>query len=109
MYIDIDGFQSAFHKDIGWLRDMGILERLKYDITRPPHAKPYPKFWRDKPLIISQLGIVMIILAAGLGLSFPVFLCELMRGRGKKMFNEVEDRKNLTLTKDEHLTVTFHR
>ena len=102
-------FQNAFHNDIIWLRDTGILEKLKDDIIRAPFSIPLPNVRHDQPLIMSQLGIVMIMLAAGLGLSFPVFLCELMRGRGKKTFNEVEERKNLTLTKVEHITVTFHR
>ena len=97
-----------FHNDVMWLRDTGILERLKYDIVRPPLPIPYPRVRRDQPLIISQLGIVMIVLAVGLGLSFHVFLGELMRGRGMKKINEVEERKNLSLTKVEHLTVTFH-
>ena len=77
-------FQSAFRNDIMWLHDMGILEKLKYDIMRPPISIPYPKVRRDEPLILSQLGIVIIILAAGLCLSLPVFFCELMKGRGKK-------------------------
>ena len=54
-----------------------------------------------------QLGIVMIVLAVGLGLSFPVFLVELMKGRGKKTVNELEERKHLTLTKVENLTFYY--
>ena len=91
-----------------WLRDTGILDKLRDDIINAPFSIPLPKVRYDQPLIISQLGIVMIVLAIGLGLSFHVFLGELMRGRGKKKINEVEERKNLSLTKVEHLTVTFH-
>ena len=63
---------------------MGLLERLKYDIYSPTLTKLYPKVWHDKPLSISQLGIVTIILAVGHVLTVPVFFCELMAGRGKK-------------------------
>ena len=81
------------------------MERLKYDIVRPPSSIPYPKVRRDQPLIMSQLGIVLIVLAVGLGLTFPVFLCELIKGRGKKTLNESEERKHLTLGVIEHLTL----
>ena len=57
---------------------------MKYDIRRPPPLTPYPKLRRNKPLAMSQLGIIMIILAVGHILSLPVFFCELMVGRGKK-------------------------
>ena len=88
-----------------WLRDTGILERLKYNTVRPPFRTPYPKVRRDQPLTISQLGIVMIVLAAGLGLSLPVFICELAKGRRKKSLNELEEVKHLTLMEVEYLTL----
>ena len=72
-----------------WLRDTGILERLKNDVVRPPFTVPYPQVRHDQPLIMSQLGMIIIVLAAGLGLSIPVFLGELMKGRGKKTLTEV--------------------
>ena len=97
-----------FHNDVMWLRDTGILERLKYDIVRPPFHKPYPKARRDQPLIMSQLGIVMIVLAVGLGLSLLVFLGELMRGRGKKTLNEKEESNHMTLAEIEHLTLHLY-
>ena len=84
----LPAFQSAFGDVIMWLRDTGILEKLKYDIVRPPLSIPYPKVRRDQPLIMSQLGIVVIVLAAGLSLSLPVFFCELVKGRGKKNLNQ---------------------
>ena len=91
-----------------WLRDTGILERLKYDIVRPPLPIPYPRVRRDQPLIISQLGIVMIVLAAGLGLSIVVLLGELVKGRGKKAFNKPEERKPMTLMEVERLTLQLY-
>ena len=65
---------------------------------------PYPKVRRNQPLIMSQLGIVMIVLAAGLVVSFPVFLLELMKGRGKKTSNKLEERKHMSLMEVENLT-----
>ena len=51
---------------------------------RPPFPIRDPKVRRDQPLIMSQLGIVMIVLAVGLVLSIPAFLCELLKGSAKK-------------------------
>ena len=80
----IHAFQSSFHDDIMWLRDCGILEKLKYDIQRPPLPISDPKVRRDQPLVMSQLGIVKIVLASGLLLSLPAFLCEVTKGRSNK-------------------------
>ena len=91
-----------------WLRDTGILERLNYVVAKPPLDIPLPKVRRDQPLIMSQLGIVFIVLAVGLGLTIPVFLCELIKGRGQKTLNESEDRKHLTLAEIEHLTLHLY-
>ena len=85
-----------------------ILDRLKYVVVRPPLLKPYPKIRRDKPLIMSQLGIVMMVLAAGLVMSIPLFLIELIKGRGKKTLSETEERKHLTLAEIEHLTLQLY-
>ena len=90
-----------------WLRDTGILEKLKDKIVRAPFSIPLPKVRRDQPLIMAQLGIVIIVLSVGLGFSFPVFLAELMKGRGKITCNELEERKHLTLTKVEQLTFYY--
>ena len=93
-----------------WLRDTGILERVKYDFVKPPLDIPLPKVRRDQPLIMSQLGIVIIVSAVGLGLSIPVFLCELMkgRGRGNKAVNETEERRCMTLIEVEQLTLQLY-
>ena len=84
-------FQSAFHSDIMWLRDSGILDKLKYDIIIPPFPILDPKVRRDQPLVMYQLGIIMIVLAVGLILSLLVFFCELMKSRGKKNLDEVRN------------------
>ena len=67
-----------------WLRDTGILEKNQNDIIRkfrPPGHNPTPEVTSNSALVITQLGIIMIVLAVGLILSIPVFLCEAMRGR----------------------------
>ena len=87
-----------------WLRDSGVLEKLKYDIMRPPVPIPDPKVRHDQPLIMSQLGILVIVLAVGLVLSLPVFLCELMKGRGKKTSDPL--LRDLTLPPKRPLTLT---
>ena len=91
-----------------WLHDTGILERLKYDVVKPHIFIPYPKVRRDQPLTMSQLGIVIIVLASGLGMSIPVFICELIKGSRKKSLKESEERKHLTLAEIEHLTLHHH-
>ena len=84
-------FQSTFQNDVMWLRDSGILDKLKYDIIIPPFPILDPKVRRDQPLVMNQLGIVIIVLAVGLILSLPVFFCEFMKGRGKNNLNEVRN------------------
>ena len=98
-----------------WLRDTGILEKIKYEIIRPPFPIPDPKVRRDQPLIMSQLGIVMIILAVGHILSLPVFFCELIKGRGKKLKDRQlgdstmpAEGENIQLAKVEHLTLLYY-
>ena len=100
----IHAFQSYFHDDIMWLRDSGILEKLKYDIKRPALPILDPKVRRDQPIILSQLGIVMIVLASGFILSLPVFLCELIKGRSNKTL--IQQSRGLDLPPDrEHITL----
>ena len=40
---------------------------------------PLPKVWKNKPLNLYQLGIIMIILLLGITLSIFVFVWELLR------------------------------
>ena len=57
------------------------MDKILYDVIRPVTPIPDPKVRHDQPLILSQLGIVMIVLAIGLVLAIPVFLWELKKGR----------------------------
>ena len=67
-----------------WLRDTGILKKLKYDILNPPIPIPEPTVRHKHPLILRQLGIIMIILVVGLAIAtiaFFIELCKRMKSR----------------------------
>ena len=66
-----------FTNEIMWLRDTGILEKLKYDVLNPPIPIPDPTMRHNQPLILRQLGIIMIILVVGLAVGTIVFFVEL--------------------------------
>ena len=69
--------QPSFQKAILWLKDTGILSKLKDDVMNPPTPIPLPKVRHNQPLILRQLGITMIILALGLFIATLVFLREI--------------------------------
>ena len=60
-----------------WLRDTGILDKLKNDVMNLPIPVPNPTVRHNQPLILRQLGIIMIILGVGLSIGTVVFLVEL--------------------------------
>ena len=62
-----------------WLRDTGILDKVKYDVMNPPIAILDPTVRRKQPLILRQLGIVIIILVVGLAIGTLVFFIELCK------------------------------
>ena len=66
-------------QSIMWLKDTGILERVKYDIMNPAITIPLPGVRDNEPLILKQLGIIMIILVIGLLIGTIVFLVELLK------------------------------
>ena len=63
-----------------WLKDTGILDKLKHDVMNPPIPIPDPRVRYREPLILRQLGIVMIILVAGLIVALIVFAGEFCMG-----------------------------
>ena len=69
--------KDKFSNAISWLRDTGILEKVKYDVMNPPIPIPDPIVRHNQPLIIRQLGIIMIILVVGLAIATIVFFVEL--------------------------------
>ena len=60
-----------------WLADTGILDKVKNDVMNPPSPIPDPTVRRNQPLILRQLGIIMIILVVGLLIATIAFLVEL--------------------------------
>ena len=48
-----------------WLRDTGVLTKLRYDVLNPPILIPDPKVRNNQPLNNWQLGIIMIIYLVG--------------------------------------------
>ena len=67
-----------------WLRDTGILDKIKYDIMKPPIPIPDPRVRYNQPLILRQLGIIMIVLVAGLVIATVVFIVELLKYKPTK-------------------------
>ena len=67
-----------------WLRDTGIMNRMKDGILPPTIPTHYPKAKNQQPLSIRQLGIVLIVLLGGIILSIIVFILELLKNSGKR-------------------------
>ena len=66
-----------------WLKDTGILKKLKDDAMNPPIPILRPKVRHNQPLILRQLGITMVILVAGLIIAIFAFVGELWSNRRK--------------------------
>ena len=66
-----------------WLKDTGILKKLKDDVMNPPMPILRPKVRHNQPLILRQLGITMIILVVGLFIAILAFVGELCSNRRK--------------------------
>ena len=62
-----------------WLRDTGILEKVKNEVMNAPNQIPDPRVRYNQPLILRQLGTIMIIVIVGLFISIIVFLMELFQ------------------------------
>lgn len=77
-----------------WLQDTGVLDKIKYDVLKPPMLRPLQKVWKDEPLNLYQLEIIMIVLVFGMVLSILVFLFELRQTKKKK--TESSRSKSLT-------------
>ena len=75
--------QPSFQSAISWLKDTGILNKLKDDAMNPPMVIPLPKVRYNQPLILRQLGITMIILGVGLLFSVLTFFKEIWTARKK--------------------------
>ena len=74
-----------------WLRDTGALERVKNGIMRPPEQILDPIVRSNQPLIITQLGIIMIVQVIGLLLGTLIFLMEVLKKAKEKSVAEADD------------------
>ena len=74
-----------------WLRDTGVLERIKNGVKRPPERIIDPKVRRNQPLILRQLGIIMIVQVIGLLLGTIVFLMEVLKKAKEKSVAVADD------------------
>ena len=60
-----------------WLRDTGILSRLRSLELDAPIAIPYPKVRVDQPLNMYQLGSAFLAFIVGLFISIAAFMSEI--------------------------------
>ena len=81
-----------------WLRDTGILERIKYDVFRPGIQTPDPRVRHNQPLILRQLGIIMIVLVVGLFIATIVFFLELIKRPVVHVINVSKEGEGIELT-----------
>ena len=66
-----------FTNAISWLRDTGVLDKVKYEAMNPPIPIPDPTVRHNQPLILRQLGIIMLVLVVGLAIGIIAFFVEL--------------------------------
>ena len=85
-----------------WLRDTGILDKVKYDVMNPPIAISDPTVRHNQPLILRQLGIVMIILVMGLAIGTLVFLVELCKRPKPRNAQKSAEKIEQSEQKDAH-------
>ena len=79
-----------------WLKDTGILNKLKDDVINRPMPIPLPKLRHNQPLILRQLGITMIILAIGLFISLLAFLGEFWINKKKRFIFDSKDHYEMS-------------
>ena len=74
-----------------WLKDTWILDKIEYDVFKPGIQNPQPRVRHNKPLILQQLGIIMIILLVGLFIATLVFLVELLKKQKLDIVKKIQD------------------
>ena len=83
-----------------WLKDTRILDKIQYDVFKPGIQNPQPRVRHNKPLILQQLGIIMIILLVGMFIASLAFLVELIKKQElnivKKLQDPIENTDNHT-------------
>ena len=76
-----------------WLQDTGVLDKIKYDGLNHAIPIPQPKVWKDEPLNLYKLGIIMILFVFGIASSTLVFLFELRKNKVKSGSNKPKSSK----------------
>ena len=71
-----------------WLRDTGVLNKLRNDVLNPAIPIPYPKVRHNEPLNNWQLGIIMIIYLVGMLISIMAFVGEILNAKEKQPKSE---------------------
>ena len=61
-----------------WLRDTGMLNKMRDDELNAPFHVPDPKVRVNEPLTLNQVGIAFIVEAGGLIIGLLCFLLELV-------------------------------
>ena len=79
-----------------WLQDTGVLDKIKYDGLNHAIPIPQPKVWKDEPLNLYNLGIIMILFVFGIASSTLVFLFELGKNKIKSGSNKPKSSKGRT-------------
>ena len=79
-----------------WLKDTGILDKIKLDVMNSPIPIPDPTVRHKQPLILRQLGIIMIVLVVGLAIGTLVFFIELCKRPKSRKAPKPVDRVELS-------------
>ena len=86
--------QALFQNATMWLRDTGVLNKLRSDVLKPAFPIPDPKVRHNQPLNNWQLGIVMIISLVGSVISILTFMAELLKGKKTKSLTVMAAEEN---------------
>ena len=76
--------QDLFENATMWLRDTGVLDKLRLGALNPAIPIPDPKVRQNQPLTVYQLGLIAIIYLVGISISIISFLTELLKFREVK-------------------------
>ena len=75
---------------------------MKYDVMNPPIHVPKAMVRQNQPLILRQLGIIMIILVVGLFIATIVFLVELLKKPKLNNATKAEEGIEMKTVNDTH-------
>ena len=83
-----------------WLRDTGVLAKMKDDELSAPIPIPDPKIKADERISVEQIGIGIVIYSIGMTLSFLFFIGELSTKTGaKRQVQKQRQPRTVTLEK----------